>query len=105
MKAVVIGVVRRTGVSDKGSYDMTQVLILQRAERVSKEKFAMEGVGYQVAELDAQPSALDDARGLKFPVECELTLDHVMARGRLQPVVCSISPVAAAAPVKVGSSA
>lgn len=105
MKAIVIGVVRRAGVSEKGSYDMTQVLILQRVERVNKEKFALDGVGYQVAELDAQPAALDDARGLKFPAECELTLDHVMVRGRLVPVVCSIQAAAPSAPVKAVSNA
>lgn len=82
MKVLVAGVFRMSGVSSKTgrSYDMTQLVILNRVEEVSLENLVKGGHGFEPAKLDCTPEVLQSLRDARFP--CHLDVDmQLRSRG------------------------
>lgn len=100
MKATVIGVTRSHGMSNKKGplrpYDMASVLMLQDVEIVAKAdeqsgtSYNKTGYGFELAEVDLDPSAIGAFSGLKFPCVLDLEIGQRMQFGKLASVCVGI---------------
>lgn len=97
MKLHVIGVSRMTGISQKTQkpYDMAKLLCLQEVQVTAKEHFQRAGFGFEVCEVDLDPTALSQFSQVKFPVVLECRTDNVMRYGKMQSLVVGLDKVAA----------
>lgn len=96
MKLHVIGVSRITGTSQKTQkpYDMAKLLCLQDVQISAKEHYQRAGFGFEVCEVDLDPSALSQFSQVKFPAVLECRTDNVMRFGRMQSLVVGLDKAA-----------
>ena len=103
MKAIVIGVSRMNGTSNKSGklkvYDIGKLSCLMPIESKAKEdkeagtSFAMAGFGYEVMEVDLDPAMLFEFEQVKFPATLNLAMDQRPMFGKLQTICVGISKV------------
>lgn len=100
MKILVAGVFRMSGVSHKSgsprSFDMTQLVTLQRVEDVQTEKLVKGGHGYEPGRLDCKPEVLPMLKDVRFPAQLEVEIELQVRGGNQVPLVVSAAVVAPA---------
>lgn len=99
MKLNVIGVKRIQGKSSKtgNDFDMCRIFALVPISPLSG-KTNIQGFGYELAEMELEPSALAMFSRVTFPAMLELETDTRPFMGKLESVVTGFAQVAAAAP-------
>lgn len=99
MKALVAGVERMTGHSEKTKrdYDMCRIYVLELSQSATYEKRQVTAYGYRVVEVDATPEAVSAMAGLKFPGMYDLEVDMAARGGKLVPVIVGVGAVKHAA--------
>lgn len=97
MKLNVIGVKRIKGTSSKtgNEFDMCRLFALVPITPAGG-KTLIQGFGFELAEMELDPAALQSFRQIGFPVELELTTDTRPFMGKLETVITGfVSPAPA----------
>ena len=68
-------------------YDFAQLSVLQPIVPQQTPDFTRNGVGFEIATLDADLNLGEMLAGVKFPALLDLTVDSVIKQGRLASVV------------------
>lgn len=89
MKVTVIGVKRMKGIGKESgnAYDFASCEVLAPIQNRTSEKFSIQGLGFEVAKLDMDLTALASFNDVKFPATLELTVEHRPDRNGMKPVV------------------
>lgn len=96
MKILILGVSRRTGISDDGKgspYDIARINTLQpiTSRDNAHNKFIAAGFrGGPTAEVELEPNAINEFLGLKYPAEYEVDTDSRLGQGGLITVVTGL---------------
>lgn len=106
MKLNVIGVKRIKGTSSKtgNEFDMCRLFALVPITPAGG-KTLIQGFGFELAEMELDPSALESFRGVSFPAELELTTDTRPFMGKLETVITGFVSPAAVSKVAVSKVA
>lgn len=101
MRVQAIGVKRMRGVGKESGreFDFTQLTILKAIENASKERFSLQGYGYETSEIDVENEALPQFAGVQFPATLDLIVDTKPGRKGLRSIIVGIKP----APVKAAA--
>lgn len=98
MEVLVIGAVRMDGVGKESgnAFDFGKLFYLLPVEPVTKEKFRVQGFGYEVAEMELAVEALPKFAQVRFPARLNLETDVVPQRRGVKTVVVGFAaePVA-----------
>jgi hypothetical protein len=97
MEVLCIGVVRMNGIGKESGnpFDFGTLRYLLPVEPVSKEKFQLQGFGYEVAELELATQALPKFAQVRFPCRLNLETDLVPQRRGIKTVVVGFKPAEA----------
>jgi len=100
MKALVAGVQRVNGLSDKSGklkeYDMGKLFCLVPIEAAHKQdeqkgtRYTKDGFGYEVMEIDLDSEAVDQFKAYKLPCAIDLQMDSRPMYGKLASVCTGI---------------
>lgn len=91
MKCTVLGWMRMSGTAKASgnAYDFARLNILKPVEPATREKSKIVGDGFEQAFVNLRVGCEGQFKGLKFPAEVELSLDHEMGPGGRMDVVCT----------------
>lgn len=89
MKLQVLGVKRIKGTSSKtgNDYDMCALYALAPMESIKNANMQITGYGYEVAELQLDPSIIDRFEKIRFPAHLTLETEARAYRGKFESFV------------------
>lgn len=92
MKVICAGVRHQYGKSKKTgkNYDMAAVITLCPIGAAATADYTKIGHGYEMAEIDLRPDAMEQFANLQFPCTVDLMTDMEQRFGRMVPVVVGI---------------
>ena len=93
MKLTVVGVKNLKGKAKAtgNPFEMCRLFALVPIEIASNDKIVVEGFGFELAEINLDPAALDGFKAVKFPATLDLSTDSRPYRGKLETVVTGIA--------------
>lgn len=101
MKINVLGVKRITGTSSKtgNEFDMCRIYGMVPVQVGGSQKVSITGYGFEVAEMELEPEALEAFKAVKYPALLDLKTDSRPYMGEFKTFVTGFEPVAPAARV------
>lgn len=101
MKLHVLGVKRLSGTSKAGNqFDMATLVGLTPVDTGARGSIRVEGFGFDVAEIQVAPEAVQQFSGIKFPAMLELETEARPYMGKFETTVVGVKSQSAS---KIGA--
>ena len=93
MKLNVLGVKLISGTSKASGnpFVMCRLVAAVSIEKVDSAKVQIKGFGFEVAEMEMEPSCLEQFSGVKFPADLELLTDQRAYQGEFKTFVTGLA--------------
>ena len=98
MQLNICGVVRMTGKSAKGPYDMGKLLTLSAIRPMERENFKRAGNGFECVEADCAPDVVEQMASIRLPALCDVDGEPRQSGDKVTFYVTRVRVVTPAAP-------